>query len=162
MKRFIIMLVIALNSTLAYADEWKYSSSTDTMNDDTSHYASIVSDNSKQFAYPYHGETFGNLIVTTPPGRKAYLTIFIDRGQIECGLAGRPCYIKIRFDDQPAISFEVATLRGMPSNAVVGDLNNKTLELMTKASVIKVQLPVWREGYPVYEFSPTSALSLSK
>lgn len=141
----------AASARAADAGKWSYSSDTDEMTGKTSRTASIQSENTVNFDFPYQGSQHGTLIIRNHPsyGRNAILTI--EQGQILCpSYAG--CTVKIRFDDGRAESWTAAGAADHSTTAVFIRSNDRFLQRMRAASVVRIQIPVYREGDPTFEF----------
>lgn len=133
------------------AAKWSYSSATDQMTGKTSRTARIQSENTVNFDFPYQGAQLATLVIRNHPsyGRDAILRI--EQGQILCP-SYDDCTVKIRFDDGQAESWTAAGAADHSTTAVFIRSNDRFLQRMRSANVVRIQIPVYQEGNPTFEF----------
>ena len=131
--------------------KWSYFSSDDPMASRPSHTASIQSENTVQFDFPYQGAQHATLTLRNHPsyGRDVFLTI--ERGQILC-LSFEDCSIRVRFDEGPAERWSGSGSSDNSSTIVFIRGYSRFMERMKRAKVVRVQIPVYEEGSPTFEF----------
>jgi hypothetical protein len=133
------------------AQKWLYSEHTDAMTSKPTRHAIIRSENAVSFDFPYQGLQHATLTLRDHPtyGKDVFLSI--ERGQILCQ-SYQDCSLRIRFDE------------ASPSQwAAVGPADNGTttafirgysrfLANLRRSSMVRIQVPVYQEGEPVFEF----------
>jgi hypothetical protein len=141
----------AASAKAADAGKWSYFSDTDQMTGRTSRTATIESENTVDFDFPYQGAQHATLTIRNHPsyGRDAILSI--REGQILCQ-SYEDCTIKIRFDDGRAESWSAAGAADHSTTTVFIRSNDRFLQRMRAANVVRIQIPVYQEGNPTFEF----------
>lgn len=132
---------------------WEYSTDTDEMNDSKSRFASLMSDNTVDFDFPYQG---GSSLRLTVRYMKKYGTdvyIKISSGQFICNeYQGTNC-VRVRFDNGTPIKF--TTNEPSDGSADLLFINNakKFINLAKKAKTIRIEAPFYQEGNRVFTFT---------
>lgn len=133
------------------ANKWSYQKSVDPMTSAATRSATIASENTVSFDFPYQGAQHGTLIIRDHPSYGKDVILKIERGQFLCP-SYQACDIRIRFDE------------GSPSTwKAVGPSDNSTTTIflrnqasfrqrMRSSKVVKIQAPIYNEGNPVFEF----------
>jgi len=83
---------------------WNYQTDTDKMTSKLSYFAAINATNKLQFGAPYEGGSTATVTIRSK-AKKNEIILTIDKGQFICDVSDG-CAIKVRFDSDPAISFE--------------------------------------------------------
>jgi hypothetical protein len=135
----------------ADAAKWSYSTATDPMAGRASHTASIESENTVEFGFPYEGAQHGTLWIRNHPsyGHDVFLTI--ERGQILCHSFDE-CTVRVRFDDGPAERWSGAEPSDNNTTTIFIRNYSRFVERMRHAKVVRVQIPVYQEGDQTFEF----------
>ena len=84
---------------------WNYSTDTDEMNESKSRFASLVSDNTVNFDFPYQGGSSLSLIVRYMKKYGTDVYIEISSGQFICNEYQGTNNVRVRFDDAAPINF---------------------------------------------------------
>ncbi|WP_273620676.1 hypothetical protein [Neisseria subflava] len=83
---------------------WNYGENKDEMRNQTSHWASIQSENTTEFDFPYNGGSKLEITIRKNPEYGNDLIIGISKGQFTCGLG---CKMKVKFDDGDIQTFNM-------------------------------------------------------
>lgn len=152
MKRSAFGVLLLLLAGAACAGQWRYSDSTDKMTGKSESLAYIQSDNSLDLERPYHGPNMGMVTVSRHPKYGLNVTVSIDKGQVLCR-SYDPCSIVVRFDDGKPQRFSALPPADHSTETVFTTNKTKFIASARKAKRILVQLPIYRNGEPVLEFS---------
>ncbi len=113
-------------------------------------FATILSANTLEFDFPYSGPQRGALTLREQNGEVETI-VQIEKGQIQCH-SFRPCQVLVRLNEEPAQQYEASGPSDNSSTAVF--INSKTLpDQIAQAQRVRIQIPVFRQGEPVLEFS---------
>lgn len=136
----------------AHAAQWRYQDDVDRMTGEKASYATVTSDNSLNLSSPYSGRNNGYITVRKHPKYGLDVFVSVDKGQILCRVYDG-CSVMIRFDDEKPQRFSAAEPADHSSDTVF--ITNKTrfIAQAKKSRRILVQLPMFREGEQVLEFS---------
>jgi hypothetical protein len=135
----------------ADAAKWSYSASTDEMTGRTSRSASIQSENSVEFDFPYQGAQHATLTLRNHPSYGRDVILSIREGQILCP-SYDDCTIRVRFDDGSAERWTAAGAADHSSTHVFLRASSRFVERMRNSSVVRIQIPIYQEGSPTFEF----------
>lgn len=135
----------------ADAAKWSYSSPTDPMASRPSRNAAIESENTVEFAFPYEGPQHATLLLRNHPSYGRDVIVYIREGQILCSSFDE-CSIRVRFDDGPAERWTGVGPADNSSTAVFIRNYPRFLQRMRNAKVVRIQIPVYQQGEPVFEF----------
>jgi len=133
------------------ADKWTYRSSQDAMTSKTAKFASIESENTVNFGFPYKGAQRGTLTIRDHPTYGHDVILTIERGQILC-YSYKECKIRVRFDEEPPLPWTAVGPKDNSRTAIF--LRNESLfvQKLRTAKVVRLQVPVYKEGAPIFEF----------
>ena len=131
---------------------WEFSFSQDEMTDSQNIWASLCSDNYVNQDFPYEGNTYAHLTVRYMKKYGYDVLVQIDRGQIIYNY-GSSNYVSVRFDDAAPKKYTFNSSADYDSETIF--LNNVTdfIARAKKATVIKIDLPLYQEGRPVFTFT---------
>lgn len=133
------------------AAKWIYSSDVDPMTSGTSKTAAIQSENTVHFDFPYQGAQHGTLILRNHPSYGRNVILAIQRGQILCR-SYEDCQIRVRFDDGSPERWNAVGPRDNSSTAIFLRNPARFLQRIRAAKVVRIQIPVYQEGEPTFEF----------
>jgi hypothetical protein len=133
------------------AEKWTYNATTDPMTSRTSRTATIASENSVEFDFPYQGEQHARLIVRNDPSYGRDVMLQIERGQILCP-SYQDCSVRVRFDEGAAERWTAAGADDGSSTVIFFRSHSRFVQRMRAAKVVRVQIPVYQEGQPTFEF----------
>lgn len=145
-------------TTTEQIKKWNYSTETDEMNDSKSRFASLTSDNSIEFDFPYNG---GSTMYLTVRYMKKYGTdviLKISSGQFLCNEYNGTNYVRVRFDDGAATKFNTLEPSDGSTDQLFLSNAKKFISLAKKAKIIKVEAPFYQEGNRVFTFSVDNPL----
>jgi hypothetical protein len=133
------------------AAKWRYVSDTDPMASRPSRTASIDSENTVEFDFPYGGQQHATLTLRDHPTYGRDVIVRIREGQILCP-SYDDCSIRVRFDDGPAERWTAAGPADNSTTLVFIRNYSRFLQRMRNAKVVRIQIPVYQEGAPAFEF----------
>lgn len=158
MKRFDVWLASALFlfAPVAIA-QWTYAKVSDEMRKSVSIRARLISQNSHQFDFPYHGGSRLSIIVWKHPDKPDVydnfeVGLFLNKGQISCSRADG-CEIRIRVDND-----EIESYDAQPSEdgGLIWITDNHATRFMNALDAGKrmiVEIAVFRHGDKQYRFA---------
>lgn len=132
---------------------WNYSTDTDEMNDSKSRFASLVSDNTVNFDFPYQG---GSSLILTVRYMKKYGTdvyIKISSGQFICNEYQGTNNVRVRFDEAPPVKFSTNEPSDGSSDMLFLNNANKFIKLAKQAKTIKIEAPFYQERNRIFIFT---------
>lgn len=130
---------------------WEYSEYPDEMSDDTTYLASVVSENSVDFDFPYDGGSTLTLTVRKSPQYGSDIYIKISKGQFNSGIYGQK--IKVRFDESKAFDVNCRTASDGSSDLLFLTNYKKLVKQLKDAKVLKVSCEFWNEGTRTFTFN---------
>lgn len=133
------------------AAKWRYSSSRDEMTGRDMKMAMIESENTVDFSSPYDGAQHGRLIIRSHPSYGRDVLLSIEKGQILCP-SYDDCTVRVRFDEGKPENWTAAGAADHSSTTVFIRNYSRFLQRMRSAKVVRIQIPVYREGQPAFEF----------
>lgn len=158
MKAFTCLCVVAVlmvGAPIASAKEafpWKYRAETDAMTGVITTYASTVSTNVIQLAFPYNGGTRARLFVRQTAEAQPEFMIELTKGQFLCqGI--EYCKVVIKFDDGEPMDY--GGTRSEDGALDVLFLRSETLliQRLPDAKRMRVEALIFQEGRRVFEFN---------
>ena len=111
--RAIVIFATALSVVGTACADWTYRSEIDIITGQSSKMAVITSSKSLNLKFPYSGTNFGSITVRQKPRQDLAVTFSVDVGQLACD-AYSGCSINVRFDDAPAVTFNLYGLIPRP------------------------------------------------
>jgi hypothetical protein len=107
--------------------------------------------NTVSFAFPYKGEQHATLFLRSHPQHGQDVILAIEKGQFLCSPFDG-CTVLVRFDDKPPVRFHASGPED--HDTVTLFLGNYAgfVSAMTKAKTVRMSVPVYQEGSPVFEF----------
>ena len=131
---------------------WSYSSDFDQMRRTTTRYASITSDNSLSFGFPYWGFTHGNIQLRDKAGRLDVI-FSVDRGQFVChAFLGQS--VAVKFDDGPVRRYACEEPTDGSSNVLFLVPAQRFLKDLRHAKAVVIEAEFFQEGRQQLTFSP--------
>lgn len=131
--------------------KWSYRSSEDEMTGRAAKFATIDSENTVSFDFPYQGEQHGSLTLREHPSYGHDVIFSIERGQLQCS-SYDGCTVRVRFDEAEPQRWSA----GGPSDnrSTVLFLRNEAsfVQKLRRAKIVRIQVPVYQEGQPAFEF----------
>jgi len=128
-----------------------YSADLDPMTGRTSRMARIESENTVEFDFPYQGAQHATLVIRNHPSFGRDVMLQIERGQILCPSYDE-CTVRVRFDDGSPERWMGAGPSDNSSTTVFIRGSSRFLQRMRAAKVVRIEIPVFQEGNPSFEF----------
>lgn len=132
--------------------KWSYNQRKDDMAKGTVSEASVESENTVNFTFPYQGEQHGTLTLRTHPRWGKSVIFSIRQGQIPCHSFSGGCKALVRFDDGKAVSYGADGPEDNSTETIFIRDYNGFVGRMTKAKTVKISVNVYQQGEPVFEF----------
>jgi hypothetical protein len=133
------------------ARKWTYGSYTDEMTGRPRKYATLASENTVEFAFPYGGKQRATLTVRTRPQGGGSVFMRLERGQIICH--AYDCRVRVRFDEGAPIPWSANPPSDHSSEGVFLGSYTDFLGRMRRAKTVRIEVRVYQEGTRVFEFS---------
>ena len=130
---------------------WQYSQVEDKLTLKKTYYAEVESENEVTFGFPYRGPQRARLILRTHPQFGKDVILQIERGQILCR-SYDGCNVKVRFGTSTPVNFSAAGPSDNSTEVIFIRNYNSFVSKMMKADVVAIQIEVYQEGAPVFEF----------
>lgn len=131
--------------------KWRYGSIRDEMSGRTSHSASIESENTVNFDFPYSGAQHATLRLRNHPRYGKDVIMSIEKGQILCPSYGN-CTIGIKFDDHATNQWRASGPSDHSSDTIFLRNQGAFRQKMRRSDVVRIQIPVYQEGSVVFRF----------
>lgn len=131
--------------------KWQYYSGHDEMTSKFYKRAAQTSENLVSFRFPYGKNQRGNLVLREHPRYGFDAIIDFDSAQIKCRYDG--CSIKVRFDDQPLVRWNVSKPSDGSSDIVFLRNSKGFLERLKTSKKVLIEMEFYRDGVRVLEFS---------
>ncbi len=144
------------------AKRWETSTSIDEMTGTENIWKSLTSDNTHHFDFPYEG---GSTLKLTVRYMKKYgndVILKISSGQVLCSEYNGTNYVNIRFDDEAPMRFYTNEPADYSSDHVFLNNPTKFINKAKKAKTIKVEIPIYEEGRPIFTFTVDEPLTWDK
>lgn len=144
---------ITANISKEVKKTWKETISEDEMTDSKNIWKEVVSDNEIEFDFPYNGGS--NLTITVRYMKKygTNVLISLSKGQLLCNDYNGTNYINVRFDSNPPIKFTTSEPSDLDSNTLFISNPKRFIREAKKAKTIKIEVPVYEEGLPLFTFT---------
>lgn len=137
---------------------WSYDEYVDEMTDKKDYYASLKSDNSHEFDFPYEGGSYGKITIRKSHQYGLDVYFNVTKGQLLCNEYNGTNYVTVRFDNKPAKKYYTTSAADGSSDILFLGNVKDFIYNAKKAKEIKIQVPVYNEGNPVFEFTVDSLL----
>lgn len=132
--------------------QWNYWSGTDEMSGKPVRYASVTSDNTFEFGFPYAGAQHARLVLRQHPKHGHDVMLVIEKGQILCHeFSG--CPVSVRIDNKPAFRIEGREPADLSTETVFLPVWGKLTQALKAAKTVRVEFPVYQEGQQVATFN---------
>lgn len=150
-ERVRVVAAAAAAETQRLADKWHYSVSEDPMTSRKARYATIKSENTVNFGFPYEGPQRGELTLRDHPSYGKNALFSIDEGQILC-TSYDDCHVRIRFDEGVAERWRAIGPSDNSTTVIFLRNEARFLQKLRSAKVIRLQIPIYQQGEPMFEF----------
>jgi hypothetical protein len=138
---------------------WEYSEEEDKMGRGKIHYASIASDETVNFDFPYQGAQHATLTVRRGGKNGLSIMLSIERGQFGCGIEG--CNLKVRFDGGKPFSVHASEPSDNSTEMVFLNGEASLLSRIKKSKRMQVESSFYQQGSHVFTFQ-TAGLEFTK
>jgi hypothetical protein len=133
------------------ADKWSFYSRTDSMTSRAATFATIKSENTVNFGFPYQGDQYGTLMIRDHPSYGRDVLFFVERGQLLCQ-SYQDCRIRVRFDEGPPTSWNAVAPEDNDSETIILRNAGRFIGQLRKAKLVRLQVAAYQQGAPVFEF----------
>jgi hypothetical protein len=130
---------------------WSYETDTDKMTSKLSYFAAINATNKLQFGAPYEGGSTATVTIRSK-AKKNEIILTIDKGQFICDVSDG-CAIKVRFDNDPAVSFNGSEPSDYSSTTLFIHPEPKFIAHAKTAKKMIVEAEFYQEGMQDMEFN---------
>lgn len=138
-------------SATSLESKWSYRSSEDQMTGKNIKFAEVPSENIVEFGFPYTGKQVGKLIIRNHPSHGLEVIFLIGKGQILCN-SYSGCNIQIRFDNKKTENWKAIGPADNSNKMLFFENKKKFLNKLASSKVIRIQVPFFQQGEPVFEF----------
>ncbi len=152
-----IVAALCMAAIVCNAEDWETNRWKEEMTGGEAVLATVGSENSLDFKFPYSGPNRGWLTVRKHPSYGTHVYLTINQGQILC--SPFDCPIRIRFDESKPIMFRGTEPADHDSTMVFVGNAKRFIQLASKAKTIFVQFNAYGNGAPVLEFQPMVPLA---
>ena len=137
---------------------WIERTSEDAMTDATNVWMSLLSDNQHEFEFPYNGGAKLQIDVRYRKQDGSQVILTLSKGQLQTTNYSNGNNVIVRFDDDAPMTFSTSEPADYSSSYLFLNNPRKFINRAKTAKKIKVQVPVFDEGQPVFEFEPAEPL----
>ncbi len=141
----------ASSETSSYKKTWDFTTDIDEMTDSKNIWATLVSDNSIKQEFPYD-ITYGKITVRYMKKYGYDVLVQITSGQIHGSAYSDDNYVMVRFDKDKPIKYWFDEPADNSSDCIFIRKKNDFITRCKKAKTIKVEIPLYQAGRPVFEF----------
>ena len=131
---------------------WQVIENIDEMTDSKNVWKSLVSENFAYFDFPYEG---GSSLTVEVRYMKKYgndVILTLSKGQLLSNEYNGTNYVTVRFDDDAPQKYYTNTPADGSSNVLFLNNAKKFIKRAKTAKTIKIQVPVYQEGTPIFTF----------
>lgn len=141
---------------------WTERTSKDEMTDETNVWMSLLSDNEHEFDFPYNGGSKLQIDVRYRKQDGTQVILTLSKGQLQTTGFDNGHKVVVRFDEDAPMSFTTSEPSDYSTSYLFLNNPRKFINRAKTAKKIKIQVPVFDEGQPVFEFSPAEPLVWNK
>jgi hypothetical protein len=131
--------------------QWTYSHDADEMTGKASHIASVRSNNTVEFEFPYSGVQHGRLSIRRHPRWGNDVFFAIEKGQLLC-TSYEGCTVLVRFDEGEPLSFSAAPAADHSTETVFIQNYDRFVTKMRAAKEVRISPKVYQQGDVVFTF----------
>lgn len=132
--------------------QWNYRQDKDPMGKGTAYFASVLSNNTVNFGFPYSGLQHATLTIRTHPRYGKDVILGIERGQFLCP-SYDGCTVLVRFDESKAIGYSAAGADDNSTETIFIRGYSGFVAHLEKSKLVRISANVYQEGAPVFEFN---------
>ena len=141
---------------------WHIQTSVDEMTDSENIWATIRSDNYINQDFPYEGKTYASITVRYMKQYGYDILINIDRGQIVGSDINGSNFVRVRFDEEAPKKYYFNNAADYSTETVFLKNAKEFMEKCKHANSIKVEIPLYDAGNPVFSFHVDKPLNWPK
>lgn len=130
---------------------WRYQTKNDELRGKPIRAATVLSENSANFDFPYAGSNHMNLVIRSHPEHGTDLYFSIEKGQIQCNSYSEPCKGKISIDGKVETLFFNESASN-DSTVVFATYPKALINKIKGSEKVIVELPFFREGSTQFTF----------
>ena len=131
--------------------QWTYSHDTDEMTGKVSHVATVSSENTLEFEFPYNGSQHARLSLRRHPRWGSDVIVGIEKGQFLC-TSYEGCTVLVRFDNGEPQSFSANPAADHSTETIFIDNYDRFLSKMRTAKQVRISPKVYQQGNVVFTF----------
>src|SRR5258708_5396587 len=131
--------------------QWHYASESDEMTGKAEHTASVTSDNTVEFAFPYQGAQHGYLTLRKHPRFGNNVLFSIQRGQLLCHSYDN-CTILVRFDDGEPSNFTATGPADHSTETLFIENYARFASRLRGPTRVRISPRVYQQGSVVFTF----------
>lgn len=131
--------------------QWDYSHDEDAMTGKVSHTATVESENTVEFGFPYNGIQHGHLTIRRHPRYGNDIIFAVEKGQLLCP-SYEGCSVLVRFDDGEPVSFSANPPADNSTESIFISNYDRFLSKMRSAKRVRISPRVYQEGSVVFTF----------
>ncbi len=131
--------------------QWDYRQDKDPMGKGAAYFASVLSNNTVNFGFPYSGAQHATLTLRTHPRYGRDVILSIERGQFLCP-SYDGCTVLVRFDDGKAMHYSAASAADNSTETIFIRGYSSFVTHLEKSKRVRISANVYQEGAPVFEF----------
>lgn len=135
------------------ASKWQYSQTEDKMRNGVTRYATLESDNTVEFDFPYSGGSSASIVLRNGPKYGRDTMLQISKGQFTCGI--EYCAISVKVDNRPIQTFSVSEPSDGSATTLFFNDQGQFLRSFRKAKKVMIEAQFYQEGNRQFTFSPT-------
>jgi len=137
-------------SSTTRKENWSYGQQKDEMTENIMYYATCTSTNSHEFEFPYNGGSFLFLILRRINNENKVI-IQISKGQIMTSFSNDQ-FVRFKFDGGDPIEYTFSSSSDGDSKYAFINHSNSLIKRLKSAKEIKIDIPLYKEGRPVFNF----------
>ncbi|HET6765008.1 MAG TPA: hypothetical protein VFH27_15090 [Longimicrobiaceae bacterium] len=131
--------------------KWAYRDDTDPMTSRVEHTATLESENTVSFDFPYNGPQHGTLLLRSHPSYGHDVMLRIERGQFLCH-SYDGCSVRVRFDEAAAENWSATPPADNSTEVIFIRGYDRFLRKLRRAETVRISANIYHEGAPVFEF----------
>lgn len=137
---------------------WIERTSQDDMTDATNVWMSLLSDNQHEFKFPYNGGSKLQIDVRHRKQDGTQVILTLSNGQLQTTSYYGGNNVIVRFDEDAPMTFSTSEPADYSSSYLFLNNPRKFVNRAKTAKKIKIQVPVFDEGQPIFEFTTAEPL----
>ena len=132
-------------------DQWNYAEEVDEMTGKVSYTATLRSQNTVEFSFPYNGPQRGTLTIRRHPRWGNDALFSIERGQLLCP-SYDGCSVLVRFDESDPLRFTARPAADHSTETIFISNYDRLLARLEKAKKVRVSPNVYQQGNVLFTF----------